>query len=377
MAPNQSICAFPWNSIAVRPNGDAVPCCKFKSYLTNQRWGNVQDSDFRNNALWTDLRQRMLQGESINECLNCYQEESSGAESMRILSLQEFVPEHNQIKPITLLEMSFSNLCNLACVSCNSYCSSKWGTEDYKHKRSRFTQVMLEHKDDLVGQDLSQITTLKIIGGEPFMEQRRFISLMRRMNLTNLELWISTNGTVLPNQELQELISQCRRVNVHLSLDGIGSVAEWYRWPTKFTDVEATMRQMESWWADNPNIYLYTKTLVNVYNVWTLDHLVNYIRTEFPNWEMYFDWIYNPAWQSVNILPAELKQTLDTKLQNWLTVKGNWNAKFGNPFAITRDRLQDPTQVTVEEFKQRTLTLAQERNLDVVAMVPEISCLIN
>ena len=90
MALNQSICAFPWNSTAVRPNGDAVPCCKFKSYLTYQHWGNVRDSDFRNNALWTDLRQRMLQGESINECSTCYQEESSGAESMRIHSLQNF-----------------------------------------------------------------------------------------------------------------------------------------------------------------------------------------------------------------------------------------------------------------------------------------------
>jgi sulfatase maturation enzyme AslB (radical SAM superfamily) len=237
---------------------------------------------------------------------------------------------------------------------------------------------MLEHNTDFGGQDLSQVTTLKIIGGEPFMEQKRFVSLMRRLNLSNLELCITTNGTVLPNQELQELISQCRLVSVHLSLDGIDSVAEWYRWPTKFTDVKEIMRQMESWWADQPNVYLYTKTLINIYNVWTLDQLVEYICTEFPVWEMYFDWIYSPAWQSVNILTDDLKKELDTKLQLWSgTVTGNWNTKFGNPFAMTRDRLQDPAQSNLEEFKQRTLALAQERKLDVINMVPEIKCLIN
>jgi len=378
MASNQSICAFPWNSVAVRPNGDAVPCCKFKSYLTKQSWGNVQDPNFRNNALWTNLRQRMLQGEPVNECLTCYHEESSGAESMRVNSLQQLQPQVNQVAPITWLEMSFSNLCNLACVSCSSYCSSKWGAEDHRHKRSRFPQVMLEHNTDLEGQDLSQVVTLKIIGGEPFMEQKRFISLMRRLNLSNIELCITTNGTVLPNQELQELISQCRLVSIHLSLDGIDRIAEWYRWPTKFAEVKETMRQMESWWADCPNVYLYTKTLINIYNVWTLDHMVNYIHTEFPLWEMYFDWIYSPAWQSINILSEDLKQELNTKLQLWeTTVTGNWNPKFGNPFAISRDRLHDPAQSNLAEFKQRTLALARERNQDVINMVPEIECLIN
>ena len=128
---NRSICAFAWNSLAVRPNGDVMPCCRFDIY-SNQRndWGSLNANlDFRNNDLWRDLRRKMLAGERVAECRSCYEAEDFGQNSMRTTNLDRLPNTLTEdCVDLTYLEMSFSNLCNLACVSCSVYCSSKWGT---------------------------------------------------------------------------------------------------------------------------------------------------------------------------------------------------------------------------------------------------------
>jgi radical SAM protein with 4Fe4S-binding SPASM domain len=203
---NQSICPFAWDSAAVRPNGEVIPCCLFKNYINhNNNWGTItEDLDFRNNDLWKNLRKRMLEGERIPECRDCYAIEDQGHQSMRIANIDR-LPKNltEDCLDLTYLEMSFSNLCNLACVSCSVYCSSRWGTEDYKKNPNLKISSLVEHNVNLT--NLSTVTTLKIIGGEPLMEQKRFIELLKKLNLPKLTLMMSTNGTVIPSEELKLL----------------------------------------------------------------------------------------------------------------------------------------------------------------------------
>ena len=370
-------CSFAWDSAAVRPNGEVIPCCLFKNYLNHRNnWGTINTTlNFRNNELWRDLRRRMIAGERIAECKDCYDIEDQGYASMRTVNLDRLPKDLTEdCRDLTYLEMSFSNLCNLACVSCSVYCSSKWGTENYKKNPGLKQTSLVEHQVDLT--DLSKVTTLKIIGGEPLMEQRRFADLLRQMNLSNLTLMISTNGTMLPNDELKSLMNQCRQVMIDVSVDGIDAVGEWYRWPTKFSTVKQVMDQFNAWWAQDPKIMLNTKTLINVFNIWTLDQTVDYIAVNYPAWTMYFDWIDHPAWQQLSVVPAEAKPGLIAQLEAWnASSKQPWHPRFNNPYETSVIKLQESSSVAWADVEAKTLELAQDRGLDVLNMIPELKLL--
>jgi sulfatase maturation enzyme AslB (radical SAM superfamily) len=378
---NKSICILPWDAVAIRPYSTAMPCCRFRTDHNFVNDSNVH-MDFRNSPKWDNIRQRMLDGVKLPECQQCYNEEESGKTSTRQLDNMEYIKLHKKlpitVEPIKLrfLEVAFSNLCNLACVSCNAWFSSTWGTEDHKRGRlsSAIPKVLVEHRSEIDSLDLSELQTLKMIGGEPFMDQKRFINILERIDLSKIKLLISTNGTVLPNEQLKFLMDQCNKVVLEVSIDGVDSVNEWYRWPTKVSEVEAVMNQYQEWWGNNPKFFLKTHTVVNIYNIWNLDEFVDYMNNKYPTWVLDFDWMNQPFWQATAILPKKYKEELTEKLNKWsLTVKGNWHEWQGNPFVSTLHRMNLPAKSTLDEFKKHTLALAKERDLDVFKMVPHIA----
>ena len=379
---NDAMCILPWDSVAIRPFAKAMPCCRFRRPHDFLNESNIL-MDFRNSKSWNDVREKMLRGEKLDECGQCYRDEASGSKSTRQLDTTEYLKKGNLLpittepKKIRFLEIAFSNLCNLACVSCNEWFSSTWGTEKYKHGRSnpQVLKVKVEHNSNLEDFDLSGVTQLKIIGGEPMMDQKRFINLMKRLTLEKVRLLVSTNGTVMPGQELKELLEQCEEVIYEVSLDGVGSVNEWYRWPTKMSEVETNMDQLQEWWGNNPIFQLKVHSVINIYNVWSMDRFVNYMSNRRPNWRIDFDWIRNPFWQAICILPEEFKEDLKDRLIYWdKTVPGKWPNYKKSPFLVTIDRLYDaPNSLNeLKEFKKQTLLLAKERKLDIFGIVPEI-----
>jgi hypothetical protein len=93
----------------------------------------------------------------------------------------------------------------------------------------------------------------------------------------------------------------------------------------------------------------------------------------FPKWKLDFDWVIVPNWQSLSIIPDDLKISLKEKLLNWAeTVHGNFYEFKGNPFLISIERLDDQPKSNLDEFVAKTLRLANERKLNVLEMVPDI-----
>lgn len=376
----KTMCLFPWSAAAIKPSGMATPCCRFNisDPASFKNESNI-NTDFRNNSTWVETRQLMLLGEKVPSCVRCYKDESSGVESMRMISLKNYIngsssiiiPKDEIILPLNFLEIAFSNLCNLACVSCNRSYSTTWAVEDYKNGRLPINaKSLIEHDSALSHVDLSNVSLLKIIGGEPFMDQKRFINLLNRMDLKNLTIIISTNGTVLPNDELKNLIEKCKSVILSVSLDGIGSVNDWYRWPSKFSKVTSTIDQYNNWWNNNNKFLLEVHTVINLYNIWTLDEIIQFMN-QYPSWSMDFDWINFPAWQSISIIPNNLKEPLIKQLNIWYdTIIPNLSFRKANPFKVSIDRLNDNNTSTWEEFKSKSFSLANERNLDLLKMIP-------
>lgn len=376
---NGSICLLPWDSVAIRAGGRAEPCCRFwpsGDFLK----GSSINIDFRNSKPWKDLQEKMLIGEKDPACQQCYKQEETGGVSTRMFSIRGTdLPTTTDLKPIKMLDIAFSNLCNLACVSCSRHYSTTWGTEDYRAGRlPKDTKVLIDHPNSIVDNlDLSQLKILKIFGGEPFMDQDKFINLMKKVDLSKLKLLVSSNGTVLPNDELKVLMDQCYNICLDVSLDGIGSVNDWYRWPSKFSEVKQIMDQYDAWWGNNENVKLVVHSVISIYNIWTLDKFVMFMNSNYPKWEMEFDWVSGKDWQSISVIPDYYKNILKNQLAEWKdNVKGFWNPDKGNPFGRSIFELDRINNSNIAEFQNKSLDLAKERKLDLLKMVPDINKLL-
>jgi MoaA/NifB/PqqE/SkfB family radical SAM enzyme len=364
---NNSICSYPWRGAAIRPNGATMPCCRYE-HLTDLDTV-VGKADPRYSKHWVKLRDDMLAGKLIDGCKSCYQDEKNGLISMRQSSLDDyFIPINREIQPLEQLEIALSNLCNLACAHCSNYFSTKWYSEDVKAGRIKKAGV-IENEFSFDQWDLSNLTELKIIGGEPFMEQKRFIELLKKLNLPNITLQICTNGTIMPNDELKLLIESCKTVYLCVSLDGVGSTNDWYRWPSKFSDVVDNMKIYESWWGEHENILPIVHHVVNAINIFELEDFVKFMTNDFPAWRVEWDWIRWPQWQELSVLPADVKNVLIYKFE-WLSERVEVNQFiYIDPYKISINKLQESPNSNWNTLKKEVTKLSRERNLDFLNMV--------
>ena len=350
---SNSLCAYPWAGAAVRPDGTILPCCKFDH---DKDFGNVTDQDPRNSRQWDLLRGQMLSGENIKNCNACYREEQSGIESLRQQSIKFFKPADKTITNLKQLEVSFNNICNLACVMCSEEFSTRWQTEKIKH-RGFDARGITAHGFDYLSWDLGQVQQLKIIGGEPMMSQDDFIKLLEKIDRSNLSVVIATNATILPNVHLRRLLEDCKHVSYKVSLDGVGIVNDWIRWPSKFSEIEKNLDILEQWWKDSSSIDLEFQTVVGVYNVLFLEQLIFYVKRRAV-WKHSWNWIRYPEWQSLSVLP--LKNSLREELRE---LKDQYSYMTVNPFEISLKRLDDSTIVSWNDFKFENQRLEKERNI--------------
>ena len=365
---NKSLCAYPWRAAAIRPNGLVIPCCRYPHIDDPDSF--VNSPNVRHSESWIKLRQDMLDGIPVEGCKSCYQDEANGLESMRLFSLKHYVPTENKTIPVEQFEVSFSNLCNLACVHCSSFFSTKWYSEDVKMDRAKKIGIV-SNNFNYDNWDLSKVRDLKIIGGEPFMEQDKFISFMKKLQLENIAVQICTNGTILPNKEMIELLSKCKRVYMAVSLDGLQGTNDWFRWPSKFNEVIDNMKWYDEWAKKQKNIIPMIHHVVNLINVMELEEFMHFTRTTFPKWIIEWDWMRWPFWQRSSILPNDEKTKLVEKY-NKLNIEYNDISHYrSNPYKVTIDRLMEDNISDWAEAKSEILRISSERKLDFLTMVPK------
>lgn len=374
MSENKSLCSYPWRGACIYPTGLVKPCCYWLSANGNINEANSNiKNDPRNSAEWNKIREDMLAGNPVKGCEKCQEMESVGNHSGRLSSLYYLVPTENKLAPLEDLEVSFSNLCNLACVGCGDFNSTKWSTENIKAGRPGMK--LIDNKFDWAQWDLSNLKTLKILGGEPFMEPDRFCELLESVNLSQIELVVNTNGTILPNQRLKALIEKCKQVKFLVSIDGIGLVNDWNRWPGKFQNIVEAMNVYETWWKYFDNITLKTHSVVNIFNIFTMEDFINFMKKDFPSWTASFMWVNNPSWQSIQALPQEVK----TRLINEFSSKdvGDLQTSREDFFKLSIGYLKINSTVEWKDVKRRVASLASERNLDTKVMIPDLQKVIN
>ena len=282
-----------------------------------------------------EIQQQMLLGQRPNSCKKCWKLEDAGLKSDRIIKnetldhfsnidLEELINQSQLGKnKIVHYKIDTSNTCNAACVTCGSVSSNTWGKLQKKNNlpARKNWKILPDQTTDWI--DYAHAKSIMFRGGEPFLSDTNFYILEQLINHNNTDCFVSfvTNGSFSLSRHQKEILSKFSNLNFCFSIDGIGPVFEYVRWPLKWNDIENNIAWCR---ANNIDVSVsYTLSNINlVYYLsttqWFDDHNINYLVNP----------VYSPGHFRPESLSAEIKQQLGQQ-QNSDAI-GQWLAHSAN-----------------------------------------------
>jgi organic radical activating enzyme len=297
------------------------------------------------------MQQLMLDGKRPDECHMCWHIEDSNPDAIsdRILKSQhwkdqiaglEVDPEY--VPPF--IEVVFDNYCNLTCSYCDSGQSSSWAAKIHKQPlhlstdhRELYSKIHIAPgttKQEYLEAWLKwwptirdQVRVLKISGGEPLMS-KNFWRFVESLGVApNLSIAINSNFSV--NSELVKRFasyaSNFHKVTISASIDATGNIAEYAR---QGLDYRQFLDNVHYWCSGTPdNCFIKLQSTVNVLNIWGLTDkfaLNLHLRELYPTrvLDFYSTIVRAPEFQSISLLPDNIKQELGNQIQTWTDLNG-------------------------------------------------------
>lgn len=271
---------MPFSHTAIFLNHRLQPCCNWslESQEIPEGW-SLKDKNFFHHEYLKNIREKMLKGEKVAGCKRCYDAEDAGVKSMREAfngKTHIFTEDLYEEPKLTYLDITLSNVCNNKCRMCGSKFSTRWYKDSYKLK-NKFYELPEKGitRQDFDSIDVSSLKYLKVLGGEPLMEQDALVTLLRRTNLEDLEVNIITNGTLTPDRELDELLQKCKHVVWSVSIDAYGELNSFLRKDSVWEEVEKNLK----WFTERYAVHVHS--VISVYNSNKLNELQEYL-SNFP-----------------------------------------------------------------------------------------------
>lgn len=352
----KTFCALPFSHLFLSEEGTSFPCCyALETGAANRdSAGNpiqVRDeSSLR--AAWKaqdKLRKEMLEGKQPAACNRCFQLEANGLQSLREVSnkrFAEFLPElmagagSDGSAPMRFLsfDLRLGNHCNLRCQMC-SPASSRKLMDDFKllypgsegefdrfanldwHSDPRFLDLILRHAGEL--------REIHFAGGEPFLipEVSSFVQeLSTSPRAGQIRLSFNTNGTLLP-ERLLNLFRKFEGVRLIVSLDGVGAVNDYIRYPSRFEKIDANLRELHRRREEWNLTYVFFNATVQVHNLFHLPELIAYVAKEFPGFAPFpiLGTLHVPECLSIQVLPLEVKREASSRINHFIeNSRGYW-----------------------------------------------------
>ena len=290
-----TFCVLPWYSLELPSNS---PCCLLPK-----------------NANITQVKQDLLAGVKSTACAKCWAIESSGSKSRRQLENAfldhkldrdlEKIQEDCKTKTIDPLvyQIKTSNLCNQACVTCNSYFSSKWAEIERKMELIPKLTVKLAISD--ININYNSARRIEFVGGEPFFDPTTFqiLNLLIEHNNTDCFISVVTNGSISLSDRQLDILSKFTDLNICISVDGIGPVFEYMRWPAKWSTL---LDNIEKFKKITKNISIsYT---ISSLNVLYYQPTVDWFQSQ--NLRYNHNIVTQPEWIGLDNAPAKIKELL-------------------------------------------------------------------
>jgi len=305
---SDTFCIVPWIGAVVAPDKENLICCR----------ANDKPIEYSLDIVNTDTHRhlRKVLGEGIKDpiCKRCWSDEAASIQSYRqsynntyreLIASDAYIPAK-----LRFLELTPSNVCNLACRMCSSRYSSKIvAREKYLSELNLFEEKEKAHFTNWRDLDLTNLQELKLMGGEP-MYLKEHIEILEYLDsinvLENLNLMVITNCTHSINEKWKYFLSKAKRVHIAISIDAIGKVNDYIRQYSKWEEVEKNLQEINEFAKTSSEIFISINCTVGIYNVNKTKELEDYMKER--NIHYYFNPLKYPEYQSLHFLPAEIKE---------------------------------------------------------------------
>jgi len=292
-------CSFPFTNVRSQANSGYIPCCWSKrikdadtrevkkEYLKYPNdttpLGGWFEGDFQ-----THLRKVMLAGEVKNDaiaslyCSRCTDRENVQGESPRTLQTdigiarrirESFDDEGNMRKRnrIISFELNIWGVpCNLECYECNPEDSTTrkkrvkelvednlfLGDELGLKNKAKNVDIKKENKEQFykiikeLVDNVDIIKKLSFCGGEPMLMTNHFElldAIIATGHAKNIDLLYVSNMTLFTVEKMKKYLDAFNWVHIQWSVNGIGAINNYLRYPTDWDTTTANVRSVKSY----------------------------------------------------------------------------------------------------------------------------------
>lgn len=323
-------CTFPWTMYSIDTGFGWWRTCPVMEYR------KLEDLNFNNHTEQHVQRKELQEGIQTLDCSKCWYAENSGAKSYRQVLKQDIRHKNydNIHVPVPeVLEIKFSNVCNLKCIFCSSNCSSLWEVDDPVSNERRGTlrgdkvsQAILNFAD----KNYKDIKTFQLFGGEPVLHKEfnqifdlilsKPISDGQKTISFSTNMYYNDNYRVAFEDKIQQVLEAGHKLYMRFSLDGVNEQGEYLRtnmiWDRFDRNVESFMNRFH----DYPNIgRMKCNIALNASNILYLDQIMKYLHNrKFTNVEPHYNYVHKPEYFYIKTYGTRLNTALDIiKEQNY------------------------------------------------------------
>ena len=224
--------------------------------------------EFLSGQEMTALRNNKLTGSVPDAgCANCANHDRMGIDSVRKKLLRK--PWASDQLDIKMLDLFFSNTCNLGCFMCHPTVSTYIATE---RKAVGLNSIPLEVHDntDIALETIDRLPNLEsvsFIGGEFFVFKKN-IKLLDKIIERQLECRIVTNASVV-TPVLLDRLKQIPNIELTISMDGVNDAYSFMRYPAtweNFADNVGVLKKHVPHAKINFNFVLQVLNINNLYD---------------------------------------------------------------------------------------------------------------
>ena len=416
---SETFCVFPFFNLNSNTDGSVKLCCNIRENLhikktdgTEYNLGSDSVENIWNSEYMNEVRRKMLFGEKVKECKDCYRHETLTESSSRTQSNRQYINDievHKAVnsfltkKTVSInnlksLELRLGNTCNLSCNSCWGYSSSKVNEERIRILDKEKTNLPLNNlwKDEYqvpkninrwyktqqyqknIETAATNLNRIYLTGGEPTLIKENRILLKNLIETNNTDCFVSftTNGTTA-DSELLNLIKNFPRNEIQISIDGVGEQANYVRYPIQWDDFNQNVKKI----LDIGSIKIVFYTVLSAYNLFSLADILRYVNqiAEFRPVGWYPIFLDNPNYLRTSIWSTTIRETavdhLKTEIEKYQSLKPYvGNEVFEKIYDYYMNDIHTGSQLT--QFLEFNMMLDRHRNTNFNHTFPELSCLI-
>lgn len=237
------------------PNGKIGVCGHMTNGKSFDDIEKLESSDWLNNM-------KLSMSSSIwpKECIKCREEEKRDEKSIRLHAIDRHKILQSLRDDYLIIGGILDNICNAACQFCTENLSTKIGS--LKHGSA---YRLTDNSKIFERLPQARIIELDINGGEP-SNSPNYAKLLSNPPSNVKIIRINTNASRYIN-EIETLLDKGIKIIITISLDGVGDIYEYVRWPLNWHKFNEIIDRYVDLRNKNKLLSLDFWTTISVYNI--------------------------------------------------------------------------------------------------------------